>query len=135
MSELYARDLTASARRHLVAADRLIGTDRGDVAGYLYGWAAECSLKQIMFDSGMRELSLDKKRDDPFYAHFEALRDMLSDRAYGRRADTIRRFVDDKRTMQFWATAMRYSDGRSIKPEWISRWQVCARALVAELGL
>ncbi len=43
--DLYPRDFPASARRHLVAADRLIGTDRTDVAGYLYGWAAECALK------------------------------------------------------------------------------------------
>lgn len=70
MSELYPRDLTGSARRHLLAADRLIETDRVDVAGYLYGWAAECALKQIMFDSGMRELAQDKRRDDPYLRSF-----------------------------------------------------------------
>lgn len=135
MSELYPRDLTGSARRHLLAADRLIETDRVDVAGYLYGWAAECALKQIMFDSGMRELAQDKRRDDPFYAHFEALREMLKDRAYGRRADVIRRFVDDSRTMQYWATDMRYSNGRGVKPDWVAKWQVTAQSLIAEMEL
>lgn len=135
MSELYPRDLPASAHRHLVAADRLVATDRTDVAGYLYGWAAESALKQIMFDSGMRELGYDRRRDDPFYAHFEALREMLKDRAAGRRADIIRRFVDDPRTMQFWATNMRYSNGRGVRPEWVAKWQTTARLLVAEMEL
>lgn len=69
------------------------------------------------------------------YAHFEALREMLKDRAYGRRADVIRRFVDDSRTMQYWATDMRYSNGRGVKPDWVAKWQVTAQSLIAEMEL
>lgn len=88
-----------------------------------------------MTTSGMRELAVEKRRDDPFYAHFEALREMLKDRAYGRRVDVIRRFVDDPRTMQFWATTMRYSDGKDVKTEWVTKWQATAKAMVIEMGL
>jgi hypothetical protein len=73
----YSRDFRSSAHRHLEAAHLLTeGTPpngRPDVGGYLYGIAAECALKQIMRDSGMRELPPDQRRDDPFYSHFPEL--------------------------------------------------------------
>lgn len=63
-----------AAFRHLQAAEMLANTDRRDVAGYLFGIAAECALKHMMASSGMRPLPESQRRDDPFYAHFEELK-------------------------------------------------------------
>lgn len=55
MGQTYASDMRRTAYRHLAAAEHLYtSTDRQDVAGYLFGIAAECAFKQIMIDSGMR---------------------------------------------------------------------------------
>ncbi len=88
-----------------------------------------------MLISGMRELDQAKRRDDPFYAHFELLRELLKDQVHGRRAGAIRQFVDNPRTMQFWSTDMRYSSGRDVQPEWVAKWQATARSLIAEMEL
>lgn len=61
-------DLLNAARRHLEAAELLDQPNpqgRRDVAGYLYGIAAECSLKAIMWKSGMRQQP--NQKDDPFF--------------------------------------------------------------------
>ncbi len=90
MAQSYARDLARSARRHLQAAEHLLDeTHRKDVAGYLYGIAAECAMKQMMINSGMRELVVEKRNEDPFYAHFEELKTLVCDQAYGRLAGGI----------------------------------------------
>jgi len=81
MAQTYAHDMRAAAYRHLQAAERLRSTDRKDVAGYLFGIAAECALKQMMLASGMRPRREEERRNDPFYAHFESLKSMLRDSA------------------------------------------------------
>jgi hypothetical protein len=86
----YSRELQSAARRHQMAAHRLQEGERPHerrchvaVAGYLYGIAAECALKEIMRQSGMRPLAVEERRDDPFYAHFPQLKTLLRDSACG----------------------------------------------------
>jgi hypothetical protein len=68
----YKMNLVDAAHRHMEAANCLHDCAppcrRRDVAGYLYGIAAECALKEIMRQShNWRKLERD---DGPFYAHF-----------------------------------------------------------------
>jgi hypothetical protein len=110
MGQTYDRDMRATAYRHLEAAVHLYNaTDRKDVAGYLFGIAAECALKQIMLDSGMRPLAADKRRDDPFYVHFEDLKTLLRDTSEGRRRSDLITLANDSSFMQNWDITMRYS--------------------------
>ncbi len=102
---------------------------RPDVAGYLYGLAAECALKQIMRYSGLRPLPLEQRRDDPFYAHFPELKTLLRDHSHGRRAGDLRKYAEDGQLMNEWDTSMRYAPGNEILPRHVARWKQQAEAL------
>jgi hypothetical protein len=130
----YTLDLASSARRHRTAAERLDDTAvpvhhrRRDVAGYLYGVSGECALKQLMREAGIYPSG--PRRDDPFYAHFPALKRMLAERIQGRRMERLRRFAEDPSLMQHWDTDMRYAPGKDIDPGWVDRWRDDCRRLV-----
>src|SRR3954469_24895949 len=104
----YNTNLPAAARRHVEAADALADTPRRDVAGYLYGIAAECAVKAIMTSIPRARL------DDAFYAHFPELRTILRDVLQGRSAMPLSLFINDDSFLNNWNVAMRYSDGRQI---------------------
>jgi hypothetical protein len=126
-------DMPAAARRHLQAAN-LVGEQRRDVAGYLYGIAAECAIKAMMRDAGVRIPSDLSRRDHPYYAHFPELRTLLRDLLKGRRGTPLTTFIQNDAFMNQWSTRMRYSDGRDIKFEWVTIWATQARQAVASIG-
>jgi hypothetical protein len=131
----YKPNLPASARRHLESADALYEQERHrSVAGYLYGIAAECALKAMMQEAGLRPLGNDKRKDDPFYAHFPELKTRLRDSQLGRGAAPLRRFIEDSRFMSQWDTDMRYCKGDEIKHEWVEYWRDQARDSVSAIG-
>jgi hypothetical protein len=129
----YDVDMRRAAFRHFEAGELLAGSKRTDVAGYLFGIAAECALKQMMRNSGMRPLPISQRREDPYYAHFELLKTMLRDRASGRLATEIRRYAESSSFMQQWDVSMRYSDGKSIEPKLIERWRSDARDILGAM--
>lgn len=106
-------------------------THRKDVAGYLYGIAAECAIKEAMLRSGMRTLPKDERQDDPFYAHFESLKTLLRDSAQGRLKGPLRKVAENSAFMQYWDTSMRYSDGKAIPIAWINKWRDQAQFALA----
>ncbi len=130
MGQAYKTAMRAAAYRHLIAAESLKPGDRKDVAGYLFGIAAECGIKQLMLDSGMRPLPEADRRDDPFYAHFEKLKTMLRNTAFGRHQGRLRRYAESTTFMQHWDTSMRYSDGKDVLPDWIERWHQDAKDII-----
>jgi len=131
----YTPNMPASARRHLEAADTLYATDkRRDVAGYLYGVAAECALKAMMEEAGLRPLSNDKRREDPFYAHFPELKTLLRDSQLSRAAGTLKKFVEDPNFMGQWDTNMRYCRGDEVNLNWVERWRNQTRDIVSAIG-
>lgn len=135
MGVLYAQDMRKAAYRHLEAAEILFGGNRKDVAGYLYGIAAECALKHLMKVSGMRPLPREDRRNDPFYAHFEELKTLIRDAPPSRRSAELRKYVEKSSFMQRWDIAMRYSHGRDIQPEWVDRWRNDARDVVSAMDV
>jgi len=56
-----------AARRDLQAAEQLDAGPRRDVAGYLYGIAAECAIKEMIKPI---RVPLEHDKDAIFYAHF-----------------------------------------------------------------
>ena len=131
----YRPNLPASARRHLEAAEALYEPEiRRDVAGYLYGIAAECAVKAMMQEAGLPSLNNDMRREDPYYAHFPALKTLLRDSQLGRAGATLKRFIEDSRFMNQWDTDMRYCKGDEIQSAWVELWRSQARDIVGAIG-
>ena len=128
--------MPAAARRHLIAADLLnADKDRVDVAGYLYGIAAECAIKAMMLEANLWPLPDPAKRaGNPYYAHFPELRTMLRDGLQGRRGTPLIRFVSRNNFMSNWSTNMRYAKGSSIDVAWVKLWSQQAQDAVGAIG-
>jgi len=128
--------MPTAARRHLEAAEILFGHGtRLDVSGYLYGIAAECAVKALMLDAGMRPLGDNlARREDPFYAHFPEILTMLRDAQFGRQGVTLRKFIENRSFMHHWDTQMRYCRGSEIDKHWVNDWRAQAKQLVASIG-
>ena len=131
--------MKASARRHFRAAEALYErSGAGDqpgckaVAGYLFGIAAELAVKELMRESGMRRLPPERRRDDPFFAHFPALKRMLA-MAQGRRAGELRRISANAGLFQNWDTSMRYAATEDIRLDWVDDWKKSAKDLIARI--
>ncbi len=133
----YRQDLLNSAKRHLRAAHELHGLTSGGsqpgcraVAGYLFGLSGELAVKAMMRDSGMVPLAVDRRRDDPFYAHFPELKSRLLDTLKGRRSGELRRIAETSALFQNWDTDMRYAPTADIQDAWVDSWKISARDLV-----
>jgi hypothetical protein len=113
----FATDMPAAARRHLLAAEILAAGHRRDVAGYLYGIAAECAVKAMMSEVGFRPSPEAARRTDPFFAHFPELRTMLRDAPQLRKGTPMHRFIQNDSFMNQWSTRMRYSHGKDIQKQ------------------
>lgn len=136
---VYSQDMKKAARRHLRAAQILhrqaaAGDQPGckAVAGYLFGLAGELAIKELMLKSGMRPLSPAERNNDPFFAHFPALRTMLST-VKGRRAGELRTFSEDPRLFRNWDIAMRYAPTKDIDVNWVATWKVSAELLIERM--
>lgn len=125
----YKIGLANSAQRHYLAAETLFEGSRKDVAGYLFGIAAECAIKQLMSQSGIRPLDPKCRRDDPFFAHFPQLKALLRNKISGRNSQVLLRFIDCA-FMQDWDTDMRYAPSTDIDVRWVERWRVHAKAAI-----
>lgn len=135
----YSTDLAKSARRHLATATYLDQEEgrakHGAIAGYLFGIAAECAMKEIMRDSGMRPLPTEQCREDPFYAHLPQLKTMLRNSAHGRRAGELRKWSEDDNFMREWDTDMRYAPAKDIERADILRWRNHAELVLVVMNV
>ncbi|MDC0749591.1 hypothetical protein [Polyangium mundeleinium] len=126
--------LPDAARRHLQAAEMLCAEPghRKDVAGYLYGIAAECAVKHMIAPLPLPAVH---DKDKIWFAHFPELRTLLRDALEGRRRSTgaLYRFVFDDSFMNNWHISMRYSDARQIRDEWIRAWKAQAKDAVSAM--
>jgi hypothetical protein len=123
----YSTDMQKAARRHLEAVDQLEPGKRRDVAGYLYGIAAECAVKLMACEIGLRDQAI-------LFAHFPELRTLLRSVLLGRRASPLARFVNDDAFMNNWHVKMRYCGGNEIRSEWIDSWKQQAHRVLSAMG-
>lgn len=128
----YGTDYANAARRHLGAAellDRDFPKGRRDVAGYLYGIAAECALKEMMRRSGM---PLD--RESGFYLHFPDLKGAILNDAKGRGNAQLSRYANDGGLMREWNVKMRYAHSSEVLSKCIDEWATQAKGLTDDMG-
>lgn len=132
----YPPDMPAAARRHLSAADALNSPQgRSDVAGYLYGIAAECAIKAMMLDTHLWPVPNPSDRaGSPYFEHFPRLRTMLRDALEGRQGTPLVQFIGNDAFMSNWSTNMRYAKGTSVNPDWINNWAAQAKDAVGAIG-
>jgi hypothetical protein len=132
----YPPDMPAAARRHLTAADALNSPQgRSDVAGYLYGIAAECAIKAMMLETNLWPVPDRANRaGSPYFEHFPHLRTMLRDSLEGRQGTPLVQFVNNDAFMSNWSTNMRYAKGTSVDLAWVATWARQARDAVGAIG-
>lgn len=130
----YSIDLEKAAIRHFEAAESLVGTSRRDVAGYLYGIAAECAIKQLMRRSGILP-SPKRGRDQmcPFYAHFPELKTLLLNHCHGRNATVLITFANDVSFMQYWDIKMRYAPPNEITQRNVDHWREQTKKVISKM--
>lgn len=136
----YSRDLKSAARRHLRAAQILhsqagAGIQPGcaAVAGYAFGLAGELAVKEIMRTSGIRELPSDRRKDDPYYAHFPILRTLLLQQLQGRLSGKLLEIANSTTHFHEWDIAMRYAPTKDVKGKWIAKWKKSAESFVGSM--
>lgn len=136
----YSHNYQISARRHLKAAEELYALNTGGtqpgakaVAGYLFGLSGELAVKQIMLQSGMRPLSSDQRRSDPYYKHFPELKSFLLDTATGRRSGELLQMAQSTQIFKQWHTDMRYAPTVEISTNLVDAWQKHARNLIQKM--
>jgi hypothetical protein len=120
-----------AARRNLQAAEQLDAGSRRDVAGYLYGLAAECAIKEMIKPI---PVPLEHDKNAIFYAHFPKLRTLLRDAFVGRRMKPVWNVILNNAFMHNWDVAMRYADARQIPDEWVNDWKQQAKDIVGAIG-
>ncbi|MCC6559122.1 MAG: hypothetical protein IT372_39865 [Polyangiaceae bacterium] len=125
--------LPQAACRNLEAADMLYADPgrRKDVAGYLYGIAAECAIKEM---TKSVSIPVEHSKDKIFYAHFPELRTLLRDALKGRNVKPLSIFVLNGAFMNHWNIKMRYADARQIDGKWVDAWRQQARDAVGAMG-
>ena len=119
----FTPNMTKAAHRNWAAAERLKNAEAPDraTAGYLYGIAAECSIKALFRDNSWTTDS----QDGPVYAHFPSLRAKLRDAISGRGAAQLVRFTNQN-YMKGWAIDIRYSDGTRPDAATLDIWRADA---------
>ncbi|WP_165905392.1 hypothetical protein [Rhodovulum euryhalinum] len=96
--------------------------------------AGELAVKALMRDSGMAELPRDKRRDDPYYAHFPELATQLRDTVHGRRSGELTAIAKSNH-FQNWSTDMRYASTAEVQANWIDAWRASADTLIQKMEL
>lgn len=110
-------DLPDAARRHQHCADMLHDAEPAE-AGYLYGLAAECAVKQVA------TMVPCLRRDDILYAHFPDLRRLVLDHAAGREAQRLLRLISDPSGyLGGWHVSMRYANRRAVNVDLTEAWR------------
>lgn len=130
----FTPNMADAARRNLAAAN-VLAPDNFQVAGYLFGIAAECAVKAMMLEGRMTpSLPDNREKDDPFYAHFPELRTRLRDVLQGRALAHLSRLVGDDSFMSQWAIEIRYAGKNQVESAWVEKWQKQAKTAVDLIG-
>lgn len=122
----YIKDMGQAGNRHFCDGKTLEKCQRYDGAGYHYGFAAECAIKQLLINLGVAH-------DDPaIWGHFPKLRELAICAIKSRQGMAAYNLLDQASFMQEWDTDMRYSKTASITADRAKKW--CKNAECA-LGL
>lgn len=104
----YAIDLEKSASRHYDDGCTLFDSKRFDNAGYHFGLAAECAIKQQLQNCGV------SVGDAAMWEHFPEMRNLALQALSGRAAAPLMTLLGRDSFMQFWHVKMRYAPNGAI---------------------
>lgn len=113
----YNIDLESSAKRHFEDGRKLEDHKRYDNAGYHYGFAAECAVKQCLRNAKVRD------DEDAIWAHFPALKSLALLALTERRGAGLRKMLSRPSFMQSWDVRMRYSGNGSVAMPEVTKWR------------
>lgn len=112
----YSVDMEEAANRHYDDGRKLLNANRYDNAGYHFGLAAECAIKETM------KLSKVRDDDDAMWAHFPTLKNLALQTISGRTAANVRRLLERDNFMQHWDIKMRYANSGAVIQPVANRW-------------
>jgi hypothetical protein len=124
----YRIDLPASAQRHWNDGRRLLDAGRAQAAGYHFGFAAECAVKSVLYKHNIPRHA--DRHQDPYWAHFPALRTILIRDGKGRLSQKLYDVIAKDSFMQEWDTDIRYAANGSVNEQRASRWRDQANELI-----
>jgi hypothetical protein len=114
---VYPQSMTVAANRHYRDGLRLMESKCFDNAGYHFGLAGECAIKQKLLDCGCRT-------DEPAYwKHLPDLRMLACQSLSGRKAGPIRALLEQSSFLQHWDISMRYSIDGEVAEKQAGRWR------------
>lgn len=116
----YKNNMGVAANRHYVDGCKLLDDKRFDNAGYHFGIAAECAIKQKMLHCGVLQ------DDDAIWKHWPTLRPLALVAVSGRQAASMRTLLTQSSFMQEWDIVMRYAETGSVDSARASRWKTDA---------
>ena len=113
----YVKDIREAANRHYCDGKTLQSNQRYDGAGYHYGFAAECAIKQQLIDLGVVH------NDAAIWAHFPSLRELAMTAIQSRQGGATYKLLNQANFMQEWDTDMRYAKTASVTPKRVEEWR------------
>lgn len=113
----YTYDLPAAAERHYQDGCNLLENSRLDNAGYHFGLAAECAVKQGLADAGVTA------SDDAMWGHFPTIKALGLLALHGRSAMGLRSLLEQDNFMQWWEIKMRYTKTGTVDRSKVNRWR------------
>lgn len=131
----FCLSMDKAALQHFLAAEYLLNEKENlrNVAGYLYGIAAECAVKYIILHSEIRHIfPRGRDKQNPIYAHFPDIKRLLLNNIQGRKAHVLQQVI----TVQFmseWDISIRYAPSHSIKSAMVTRWQKQAKDIISAM--
>jgi len=122
----YDVQMKAAAHRHYEDGRRLRDAKRFDNAGYHYGLSAECAIKHLLIEVGVRG------DDEVIWKHFPDLLNLAVLALEGRRAGRLRSVIRPG-FMQGWDVRMRYASSGTVEERVVDRWQEHANEVMGLL--
>ena len=113
----YLIDMSDAAERHYRDGRKLLVDNCVDNAGYHFGLAAECAIKSILQNAGVRD------DDSAMWQHFPDLKPTALQSIHGRSAAPVRQLLERDNFMQRWTISMRYAKTGSIDRLTAERWR------------
>jgi hypothetical protein len=113
----YTTNYEEAANRHFHDGRKLEAANRYDGAGYHFGFAAECALKECLIAAGVRT------DDASIWKHYPALPSFAILALQTRSAAPLRTVLEKRDFLQHWSTDMRYASNGSISQARSEKWR------------
>jgi HEPN domain-containing protein len=123
MPESYAQ----AAVRHFNDAEHLASNGRLDNAGYLIGYAVECTVKDVIV--------IARPGEDAPHVHLPDLAERAKKALKGRGRQTVFNLLDGDRFMAGWMVDLRYGADTVITQAVYDGWKRDAKRILGAAGL